>query len=117
MAIAAGAGGCAEDGKNPCEHPNHPGIRACCGRPGENPGNCVPWSLLDQPCSGLGETMDIKRYIVCCKGLSGISTAAPNDAGACTEPFHLDPTHVCAICGNGTCGPGENRCNCPQDCF
>lgn len=29
----------------------------------------------------------------------------------------LDPMNLCAaMCGDGTCDPGENRCNCPSDC-
>jgi hypothetical protein len=109
-------------GQTPCEHPNHPGIKACCGRPSERQGiDCVPWSLLDQPCSTAGQFSDVKRYVVCCSGLSGISTSQPLvepavDGGTCSTPFALDPTRVCARCGDGICGQGENRCNCPQDC-
>jgi hypothetical protein len=107
---------------NPCEHPNHPGIRACCGLPDQRPGqNCVPWDLLDRPCSTEGGTEDAKLYRVCCKGLEGIPVSEPlsepsPDGATCSQQFPLDPTHVCAKCGNGTCGTGENRCNCPQDC-
>ncbi len=26
------------------------------------------------------------------------------------------PCYVCAKCGDGICGKGENLCNCPEDC-
>ena len=43
--------------------------------------------------------------------------APDSDGGTCSTPFNLDPTRICTRCGNGQCGAGENRCNCPADCM
>jgi len=51
----------------------------------------------------------------CCSGLTSIGCDRPDSNNTC-------PTHLCAgaffctKCGNGVCGPGENKCNCPKDC-
>jgi hypothetical protein len=51
----------------------------------------------------------------CCEGLSKISCAQPDSAGVCpTGP--CVGSSVCAYCPDGTCGLGENKCNCPEDC-
>ncbi len=50
----------------------------------------------------------------CCTGLSQISCAAPSADGTC--PPGCLGAQICANCGNRACGPGENNCNCPQDC-
>jgi hypothetical protein len=73
------------------------------------------------PCSDEGDFSDVKTYRVCCMGLVSVSTSEPLDApdsdgGTCSTPFNLDPTRICTRCGNGQCGTGENRCNCPADC-
>jgi len=50
----------------------------------------------------------------CCDGLSPIADSHPDETGTCTQ---LPPDAlICADCGNGACGPGENVCNCPADC-
>jgi len=49
----------------------------------------------------------------CCFGLEPISCAFFKDS-KCLIPNCF--CEVCAKCGNGTCGLGENKCNCPQDC-
>ncbi|MDP7081282.1 MAG: Kazal-type serine protease inhibitor domain-containing protein [Candidatus Undinarchaeales archaeon] len=63
-------------------------------------------------CTPEGE-MNLFGKPPCCDGLTGIDNAFPvgddclatdNGAGYCTK------------CGDGTCGPGENRCNCERDC-
>lgn len=101
-----------------CTHPDWPGHRICCGRAGEQQGvDCVPPALVDHPCSAEGEQQDVKAYTICCRGLTAISRARLDDAGvACVQQLHVDPTRLCTRCGDGTCGRGENRCNCPQDC-
>jgi hypothetical protein len=104
-----------------CEHPNHPGVRACCGRPGEFAGaNCVPWSVLDQACVAEGDLGHPKIFQRCCDGLKEVPTIEPAidasvDAGYCTPP-HPSLVFRCARCGNGECGRGENSCSCPVDC-
>ncbi|MBN2014299.1 MAG: hypothetical protein JW778_03885 [Candidatus Altiarchaeota archaeon] len=49
----------------------------------------------------------------CCPGLTAISCSTPDQNGTCTECVGA---MICAYCGNGICGLGENICNCPQDC-
>jgi len=49
----------------------------------------------------------------CCPGLTDISCSAPDGEGGCPICTGARP---CAYCPNGTCGPGENECNCPADC-
>jgi hypothetical protein len=60
----------------------------------------------------------------CCQGLTRLDTdqpaAAPGQriegyAPGC-EPGEPPDSKICARCGNGRCGPGENRCNCMVDC-
>jgi len=106
-----------------CSHPDWPDLKICCGKHNELPGsNCVLPATVDHPCSGEGELQDVKVYRVCCKGLIAVARVAPTnddeDAGGeqCSEQFSLDPSRVCTQCPNGTCGGGENSCNCPEDC-
>ena len=106
-----------------CVHPNQPGVPVCCGLPGQRPGsNCIPWATLDR-CSKAGEFFDAKALKYCCPGLQTISHSVPvaepsADGGTCKEIGHdgFTTVYICAACADGTCGPGENRCNCPQDC-
>jgi hypothetical protein len=104
----------------PCEHPSHPGTRVCCGRPNEQAGaNCVPWSLLDKPCTRDGMVGRSKLFDVCCRGLTVVPWSVPvveprGDGGDCSLVDEY--AFVCVQCGDGRCGPGENRCNCPADC-
>jgi len=48
----------------------------------------------------------------CCLGLVSIPCAEP--VGDICQP--CPGATICADCGNGICGPGENTCNCPEDC-
>lgn len=50
----------------------------------------------------------------CCPGLAPVSCDKPDSNGNCNEG--CVGTSVCTKCGDGTCGKGENRCNCPSDC-
>jgi hypothetical protein len=50
----------------------------------------------------------------CCEGLSGLTCDEPDENGNCRTG--CSETFVCANCGNGECGDGENKCNCPVDC-
>jgi len=52
----------------------------------------------------------------CCPGTGGISCNRPTAQGTCDGPPLLGCGSVCAQCGDGQCGPGENTCNCPADC-
>lgn len=51
----------------------------------------------------------------CCEGLKKIGCDRPDEEGAC--PLGCLGAFVCARCGDGDCGPGENYCNCPADCW
>ena len=66
---------------------------------------CVPtgeqYNELDQPDAH------------CCAGLTA-TPALTEVSGECAAP--RCPCFVCVNCGDGTCGPGENACNCPADC-
>jgi len=52
----------------------------------------------------------------CCQGLSAIEPSQRFDQNCNRVPIAGEPSGVCTKCGNGVCGPGENKCNCPQDC-
>ena len=49
----------------------------------------------------------------CCGDLVKISCDKPAEDGQCQG---CDGAFVCARCGDGLCGLGENACNCPADC-
>lgn len=49
----------------------------------------------------------------CCEGLKQIGNSF-GDGTQCATP--TDGTFICSICGDGKCGLGENKCNCPNDC-
>jgi hypothetical protein len=103
-----------------CSRVNMPGVRVCCGQPGEMPGaNCLLPEYVDRPCATEGQTQDIKQNVVCCAGLTPISITGPADAadaGSCVPQNIVDPTRLCTHCGDGHCGIAENTCNCPDDC-
>jgi|GEM_PF-2378110 len=46
----------------------------------------------------------------CCAGLASIANCIEN--GGCLN----NGSSICAKCGNGVCGLGENKANCPKDC-
>ncbi|MDO8524364.1 MAG: peptidoglycan-binding domain-containing protein [bacterium] len=52
----------------------------------------------------------------CCSGLSLIEEMTNFNSNCTKEPMLNKITYTCTACGNGVCGPGENRCNCPSDC-
>jgi len=50
----------------------------------------------------------------CCPGLVQIGCEYVDEqTGQCMPCVGAA---YCTYCGNGECGPGENRCNCPEDC-
>jgi hypothetical protein len=89
---------------------------------------CEPIPEGGLGCVELGAIFDGKNQPVqsCCAGLTAIDfhdSIATCDGGCAPEPSHpqcssvLFPgTKVCTMCGDGTCGVGENSCNCPSDC-
>jgi hypothetical protein len=48
----------------------------------------------------------------CCAGLTMIDCAEPGPGGSCMA---MSDCFYCSYCGDGSCGPGENYCNC-TDC-
>lgn len=50
----------------------------------------------------------------CCDNLVKVSCGKPDQNGECSAP--CAGASICANCGDGVCGKGENKCNCPQDC-
>ncbi|HOX45544.1 MAG TPA: dockerin type I repeat-containing protein [Myxococcota bacterium] len=51
----------------------------------------------------------------CCAGLTPIPFTVLDDVTLACMGVNC-PCFVCARCGDGTCGQGETRCNCPGDC-
>ena len=73
-------------------------------------GKCAP---VETSCVSEGGMASAKTYSVCCPGL----TPSENVALVADQCMVAPPgAHYCTRCGNETCGPGENSCNCPQDC-
>ena len=64
-------------------------------------------------CIGEGKKGSMLNNDACCEGLSRISNSFVS-GNNCIAP--TDGSFVCTQCGNGACGRGENKCNCPIDC-
>jgi hypothetical protein len=71
-------------------------------------GRCINSS---RPCIREGDTALNEPGYECCPGLVEGNTTRPENN--CTEIIGV---FICISCPDGTCGPGENTCNCPQDC-
>lgn len=73
-------------------------------------GACAP---VSETCVAEGGMASAKSFSHCCPDLAQTEALEPRD-GQCISTA---PTaHLCTRCGNGSCGPGENTCNCPSDC-
>ncbi|MEM4215191.1 MAG: right-handed parallel beta-helix repeat-containing protein [Candidatus Pacearchaeota archaeon] len=90
------------------------GDGCCSPEYGESYSNC--W----QDCCYLeGVNRPVLPLHVCCPGLN---TVIPYDMNCVANQFwqcagcEATGAVTCVKCGNGICGPGENFCNCPQDC-
>ena len=103
-----------------CACPNCPCFvcTACgdgvCGM-GENVCNC-PEDCEGPPpeCFGLGEAYnEFETDLTCCPGLTAVPDCFDEGSG-CICPGC--PCMICTECGDGSCGPFENKCNCPEDC-
>ena len=112
-----------------CRHPAVPETRICCGMPDEVEFiNCYPRQLIEDNlanCVTEGRSFDAKFSgfgLFCCAGLTRIEDHFPTEAGAGRPDLPAGcaggppGSKRCTKCGDGTCGPGENRCNCPDDC-
>ncbi|MFH0739588.1 MAG: hypothetical protein V1819_00680 [bacterium] len=56
---------------------------------------------------------------ICCAGLQGVYSQDvyyTDDQGDTCAIGATPRNVVCVACGNGVCGAGESKCNCPQDC-
>jgi hypothetical protein len=87
---------------------------ACCS--GAPAGTCFPYGGVEGDCVSAGGMFDGKEICaLCCAGLTRVHLVGSGDGGACVldGPPSL---FVCVACGDGTCGAGENTCNCPGDC-
>jgi hypothetical protein len=121
---------------NICSDPDRSGSKGICSvswaktcgngvcDSGEDKCNC----LQDCPppeCAKDGEQVYMRSIdgpVSCCSDDSGIKYDHRLENGACTAVSgQFSPVGVCVVgwqktCGDGACGSGENRCNCPQDC-
>ena len=72
-------------------------------------------SALPAPaCVGEGDSYAVvPPHMECCPGLTAIGCSAPDAGGVCVECVGA---MYCTYCGDGVCGLGENKCNCPVDC-
>ncbi len=52
----------------------------------------------------------------CCRGLKSIKYFKLYDENCNFKPMEGAPSIVCTKCGDGQCGKGETKCNCPEDC-
>ncbi len=83
-----------------------------CG-PGETEQNC-PDCVNATGCVGEGGSYAAGSGQSCCEGLEAIGCKAPDSNGACPQTECTNRI-ICTDCGDGQCGFGENKCNCP-DC-
>ena len=121
---------------NICSDPDRSGSKGICSKSwaktcgngvcdsGEDKCNC----LKDCPppdCAKDGEQVYLRSIdgpVRCCSVDSGIKYDHRLENGACTAVSgQFSPVGACVVgwqktCGDGACGSGENRCNCPQDC-
>jgi len=82
--------------------------KQCCGGLGCRQSTANPNLWTCQTCAKEGET--IYPYgKLCCSGLTQIGNC--KSTGECS-----DTGAICAQCGNGVCGAGESKFNCPADC-
>jgi len=76
----------------------------------ESPESCPTDCSI--PCTPEGMPADQEG--ICCEGSTILNSNWIPDGGDCTGTYCYQP--VCANCGDGECGPGENYCSCPDDC-
>ena len=73
-------------------------------------GACAP---VSETCVQEGGMASAKSFSHCCPDLVQAEALEPRD-GQCIST--APSAHLCTRCGNGSCGPGENTCNCASDC-
>lgn len=92
---------------------------ACCN--GKPQGTCFQYGGVSGHCADEGDTLEAKDICsICCAGLVRIESTTPVqgavDGGTICQASAPPSVFYCTQCGDGTCGAGENLCNCPQDC-
>jgi len=92
-----------------CEGLEHP---MCVGDWQCQKGTCV-W-VCSQGCVEEGGYVPVVPGAPeCCDGLIKVPCDAPDAEGKCQL---CAGASICTKCGDGVCGVGENKCNCPDDC-
>ena len=80
----------------------------------ENACNCPADCAVVPGCVAEGMSVPvIPNAPSCCPGTGLIGCDRPNAQGQCGPCVGAS---ICAQCGDGECGPGENACNCADDC-
>ncbi|MEK9153184.1 MAG: hypothetical protein AAB723_01125, partial [Patescibacteria group bacterium] len=81
-------------------------------------GKCV-FSCVAEGEQGGTETnvIENRKLYNCCLGLDKVDLTTLWE-GVCENASgtSIDTLFTCIKCGDGVCGAGENKCNCPQDC-
>jgi len=64
-----------------------------------------------------GGTEGTSKLTTCCAGLNKVDRSGIFE-GICENASgqSIEQWFTCIKCGNGVCGTGENKCNCPADC-
>ncbi|WP_148313201.1 hypothetical protein [Sorangium cellulosum] len=97
-------------GTVPVLRPRQPQCDCLPGYVQQADGSCAE---LATHCSGEGAMASSKSFTVCCPELARIPLMERVDGTCVTMGLGA---HLCAKCGDGACGAGENDCNCPSDC-
>ena len=72
--------------------------------------------VSDSQCADIGQEGDVFGAH-CCSGLTPVPINVEPINGACLKEYPPYGTQfLCIKAGDGVCGAGENKCNCPQDC-
>jgi len=96
------------------------GVYHCCDE-GEGT-SCFEYGGVYHACREAGEEFEAKiECALCCDGLTRAEPLMETDDVLDGYPKGCGPVappsvFVCVACGDGTCGAGENRCVCPEDC-
>ncbi len=82
---------------------NQPSANTNCLKEGEGRADDAGSNVPDKCCAGLVKVEFIDEF-------SPGAICKTTDQLTSYDPFR------CTACGNGVCGTGENKCNCPVDC-
>lgn len=104
-------GTCTNDGSSICAYCGN----GTCGT-GENSYNCSK-DCGKPNCAKEGKgILSNDQAKQCCSGLTKVSTSIIDNATCTPVTVSSVYSDICIKCGNGICGTGENKCNCPADC-